>query len=113
MIDQDFTMVQGDTEVLSVAIVDDVGAILNLAGFTLRWAVRSGIGRTVVLAKATGGGITVATPATGVCVIALAPADTLTLTPGTYVHELEGTDSGGGVSTLLRGYLTLLGSIAP
>ncbi len=104
---QDIELWAGDTRTETVTVTNSAGSAQNLTGLTLRWVVRrhSRAG-TIVISKSTGSGITITNAAGGIFQIALSPADTKNL-EGEYYHEASGVDSGGNVSTLLIGTLTV------
>jgi hypothetical protein len=106
-----FTARAGDTTPVYVTILDETtGSVMNLLGVTARWAASPGIPRrfspTAVITKETGAGIEITNAAQGILRIDLDPADTQDLA-GDFYHELQITDSSGGVSTPLSGLLTI------
>lgn len=86
----------GEDKVLRIAVKDEAGAAVNIGGWTFAWEVRlSRYHPTIVLAKATGSGITQFGPAAdGVVDVAVDKADTLALRAGTYYHGLARTNAG-------------------
>lgn len=98
---------------LVVTALDAAGAALDLTGITLDFAVfASRRASTAIIEKATGDGITLASPQTGAtkgkAYIAIDEADTTDLDPGDFmVYELQSTDSEGPI-TLATGRFVLL-----
>jgi hypothetical protein len=105
---QNAQMVAGDSKTLAFSCLEADGSAANLAGCTLRWWVGrnpKARGTSVLLKKTTSSGISLASASR--VLVAIAPADTVSLPPGTYYHELEAIDTGGNVDTLARGSLTI------
>lgn len=109
---QNFEVYQGDSKVETVVIRDENAALLNLAGYTFNWVMFRMNTRENVLTKTLASGLSVPTPSNGECLITLDPADTVSLAPGKYNHELEMTSSGGDVSTVTTGIVSVLYSQA-
>lgn len=107
---QNFEITAGDTVPVIITIADDSGAAVNLTGASARWAAAPGTPRrfspTPVIAKETGAGIEITNAALGELRIDLDPADTQDLA-GDFYHELQVTDSSGGVTTPLSGLMTI------
>ncbi len=69
----------------------------DITGWALSWMLKASIhdaDASAVITKTTVNGITLSSPTTGVCVVTLSAADTLSLDPATYVHELKRTTPG-------------------
>ncbi|MEH7093925.1 hypothetical protein [Neobacillus vireti] len=100
-VNQNFTMYQGDSKNLIVA----VEGVTDLIGVTLKWGLRKREYDTTNLVlkenEITVSGTEIRIP--------LKPPDTETLL-GTYYHECELTDQQGNVSTLFTGIVTILRS---
>lgn len=108
---QDFSMHSGDNRDLQVTIKDAAGAVVNITGAALTWALSKGNGSdgprgTALVTKTVGSGITIVDGANGRADIVLVPADTEALA-GDYYHELQ-LVAGGSSSTVLYGTVTIL-----
>lgn len=84
----------GEDKTLQFTVVDSVGAAQNITGWALEWVLRRGEGLTALLTKTTGAGITLTTPASGICTVTIADTDTDDFEPGGYWHTLRRTDAG-------------------
>jgi len=106
-----FSMHQGDTKRLSVAVKDPAGVAISLvAAQSIKWWVaRKVTSTTRLLEKSdeTDEGITVTNAAGGLLTIEIDPDDTKTVS-GDYYHELEVIDSAGDIGTVLRGTMTIV-----
>jgi hypothetical protein len=98
VINQNFSMIAGDTKNLVITIPED------LTGCTVKWGLRQRQYSTEnFISKSTSDGISInGTEIT----IKLAPADTQAL-GGTYFHECEVTDQLNNVSTIFTGMCTI------
>ena len=120
-LNQNLSMVRGDTRTIRIRVTDKAGAPINLSGATARWWMGTSADRTkpVHVRKATGGqGLTIETEAEGgvtyyALVIVLAPADTAEVPPGTWFHEAEVTDASNNVGTVTQGSFTLRADLIP
>ena len=111
--EQNATIYAGDSVDLVIIVTDpETGDPKNLTAATVQWAMFKEHRGTVVLTKATGDGVTITDATEGELTIALEPEDTEELLPDIYAHECEVTDSGGNVSTVTTGYITLKASRA-
>ena len=108
-INQDFDIYQGDSKRVTFTVRDEAGSLLALTGYEATWVLYAGRDRsaTAVLSKVIGSGLAVPTPANGQVLLTLAPADTATLAPGKYSHELEIISGAGDVSTVTTGTATV------
>lgn len=105
---QDVDMIAGDTLNLNVTIYDGVtGANKSIANATIKWVLYDEATDTAALNKTLASGITITNGLLGQCTIALLPANTVSLAPGVYYHEVEVTDEAGNVSTVLTGHITI------
>lgn len=71
----------------------------DITGQALSWMLKRSVddpdSKAAIAAKTTaGGGISLTDPTNGECKVTIPAADTDTLLPGTYVHELKRTTSG-------------------
>ena len=111
--DQNATIYAGDDVDLQIAVTDAAtGNPKVLTGASVQWAMFRAYKGTVVLTKDTDGGITITDAAGGILTISIGAADTLDIRPDDYAHEVEVTDSGGNVSTVTTGHITLKASRA-
>lgn len=108
-INQDITMWQGDTKVITCTTYNATGGITNLTGGTIEYKLYE-TDYTVQVTKTTSSGIVITDAANGVFQVTLSPSDTLTLL-GTYLHEAELTDANSAVSTLFIGDVTIKKSV--
>lgn len=99
------------------SVVDGAGAPTSLTGTALTFMVKRSLNDAdslALLSKTVGSGITLASPQSGatlgVAYIALASADTASLSPGSYTYELEGEDA-VGVVTLVQDIFELLADV--
>ena len=103
------TINQGDTISLTVAVVSPAGAAVDLTGSTLTFVVkRNPSDTTAVLTKTSPTGITIAAGTGGTATVNIAPVDTEPGPTGVFVWEIEGTDSGGNITTLAGGSLLIV-----
>lgn len=109
---QNFEMFCGDTHELPVTVRDSSGALKDITGAAVAWALAKSVKCDPEFTKATGSGIALTDPSNGLFTVTLNPADTLNLCPGDYYHEAEVTDSSGRVVTVMTGRVRLLPSIA-
>lgn len=102
---QNFTVIQGDTKVLTIAVTDEAGSAKVLTGSTKRWKAFDNLG-VEKISKADGDITLVNVDGTDDGLrFTLAPSDTVNLAPGPYPHEAEVVDSGSNVSTVTKGTL--------
>jgi hypothetical protein len=99
------------TQVMTWKISD---AAVNLTGYTARLKARSTVGSrtipTMSLTSAVGGNITLGGVA-GTITISLSATETTALNPGKYTYDLELQSSGGVVTRLLKGNLTVVAEV--
>ncbi len=102
---QNFTVIQGDTKVMTIDVVDEAGSPKNLTGSTKRWKAFDKVG-VEKISKADGDITLVNVAGTNDGLrFTLTPSDTVNLAPGPYPHEAEVVDSGSNVSTVTKGTL--------
>lgn len=97
MIGQRVTLRAGDTRTLEISVQGVTAEDLVGATATWRMGILDPAGTDIVYVEKTG------TIAGAVVSIALEPADTAEVKPGTYSHECRITDAGGAVSTVTVG----------
>ena len=99
---QDFTMYQDTTRTIRVTVT---GTAPNSAT-AIKWCLAKDRLSEPVLTKTLAGGGVANTTATTLDVL-LVPADTASLAPGDYYHELRIIDSGGNQDVVMEGTLSL------
>lgn len=105
---QNYTIYAGDTVELSVSVTDSItGAAKNITGATIKWVLYNSRSSTATLTKTTASGITITDGVGGLYIITATPVETAAITPDIYYHESEITDSGGRVSTVFTGNITV------
>ena len=104
---QDFTMHQGDTKQITIAVVDESDVAKNLTGSTQRWRAYDQDQTTAVITKADGDITLVNVDGTNDGLrFTIAAADTAGLL-GLYAFEAEVVDTSSNVSTVARGTVTI------
>jgi hypothetical protein len=100
----DYSMYSGDSRIITISIRDDAGANVDV---TTAQSIRYGIFRgdgTLMFEKALLSGVTVAG---SVVTVTLLPADTASIAPALYLHELQITLAAGAVATVLQGKIEI------
>lgn len=106
------TAYQGDTVTLDFLLLADNGSPEDLDDLTLVWALADPDEIDVpILQKTVGSGITLTSPATGRCQVTISAGDLDT--PGTYIHEIEGTTGAGATYTYGQGLLIVKATVLP
>lgn len=100
---QNFEIRQGDQRNVVITVFDSTGALLDLTGASLSWVLITSEWGELLLSKAVGTGITIANQTTskGQVTVSLLPADTATLEPRAYTHQLRATTQSGGPPELV------------
>ena len=98
------TMTRGDTRTFTVTVTNDAGAPLDLTSASLDFTVCD------LFDKSLGDGIAVDTPATGVAVITVDPADTEDSGDRrrSYPYDLQVTLADGSIKTPLSGRFVVI-----
>lgn len=111
--DQTITMTRGDDLTVTIPVLDEDGANLDLSGGTARWWVGktvSSTGTNILIQKSTDAldGITI-TSASGLytLTITIDPEDTEGLKAGNWYHEAEVITSAGKIYTVTTGTFAL------
>lgn len=100
------SIVQGDHVTLNVTVLDSLGAVVDLTGYTL--AARVG---SITTENIGSGTVTVTDAANGELTIEYATAVTSLLMPNqNYHYQLRRTDS-GAEATLLKGQISVINSL--
>lgn len=109
-ITKDDGLYTGEDKTLTITVYQsDESTAQNITGWSLsyRWKRSlSDADSDAVLTKTTSSGITLTTPASGLCAVAIADTDTDSLQPQTYYHELKRTDA-GSETVLMTGTVVL------
>lgn len=107
------SMYSGDSVSIACTVTDSAtGAAVVLTGASMSWALATSPGATALVTKTSADGdITVGGAGSNVATVALEPADTATVAPGVYTHELQITDGSGNVYTVYQGSLYLRGDV--
>lgn len=101
---QNVSMFKGDNHTITVTVRDAAGAVKDLTGATVKWAMNNTPNGTPKLSKSTiTSGVAITDAPAGVCVVTIAQSDTISLAPNTYYHELEVTDAAGTKATVMTG----------
>lgn len=103
--DQNDSMYAGDNKTLEFAVVDALGAALNITGAAIEWVAWDG--DIVVLRKTVGSGITITSGSGGLFQVILTPTDTYTLTPKAYQHGANVSIEAGAFETVSTGTMTI------
>lgn len=103
---QNFEMYAGDTKDIVITVTNANGAVVNLSGASVRWALKKNVSASQNAYKTTSSGVTLTSPSAGVFTVRLSAGDTQGL-QGRYYHEAEVTDVLGNVSTVTTGYVTI------
>ena len=97
----------GNSLKLAITVKDPSGAVVDLSGASIRWALTETYDQTVLVRKSTAdGGIVITDAENGTFEINVDPQDTDDLS-GEYDHECEVTDSGGNVVTVTTGTIEI------
>lgn len=96
-------VVQGDDLTYTLTVNDADGNAVDLTGasaavFTVK---KNYSDDTAVIEKTLGAGVVITTPASGVVTVTLSDSDT-DIEDGTYMFELQVTDSSGNISTVRK-----------
>lgn len=110
---QNATVYAGDYLEIEVPVLDPSGGTISPAGMTARYKVGKNSASTeALISKDSGGGIVITTvDGTMFLTITLDPADTASLPPRSYYHEVEVTDIGGRPFTVMIGHLEVVGTL--
>lgn len=94
--DDDFFL--GEDKTLTFTIYQSDGVTpQDITGWALSWMLKqkgTDDDDDALVTKTTASGITLTTPASGVCTVSIADTDTEDLRSNTYRHELKRTDAG-------------------
>ena len=104
---QDFEVFQGDTKQITIPITDENKAAKTLTGSTQKWEAFDGATLKIQKTNADISLVSIAPDTDNAIRFTLTPGDTVALAAKEYDHEAEITDSGGNVSTVTRGKMTV------
>jgi len=109
---QTITMTRGDDLTVTIPVLDETGANLDLSGGSARWWVGKTVnstGANVLISKSTAAASMTITEDAGLYTlnIPFVPADTEELKAGDWYHEAEVITSGGSVYTVTTGTFAL------
>lgn len=92
---QNFEVFQGEDKQLIIAVVDENGVALTLAGYDVVWVMYNMTNGSIVIKKSSDilGEIALDTPSAGYITVTLESPDTENVVPKTYGHQLEGIDA--------------------
>lgn len=119
LIPQNFEIVSGNDKVITVPVLDENGAVVDLTGATIVWAVAiNEKSKRRVFEYTSPTNITILAPATdGVFRIDVQDTDTEPLSIGRirtdYYHEARVTSAAGSKTTVMIGTMTVLGNVIP
>lgn len=106
----DFTMYSGDTKVLEVTVRDPQGAVVDITGKAITWALSPTVNSSSnLIDKTVGDGLTIINGAAGRYNVLLNPIDTVDL-QGSYYHESL-LDDNGTISTIMAGKAQILATL--
>lgn len=103
------SMQQGDSLVVSIALVDDAGDAISLTGGTLRFGMAHSpnAAAELVSKSSPASGIVFDNEAGGLATLTVPPADTASLPSGRYYYELQFDDSASQKTTFQYGRLDI------
>lgn len=103
-----FTMYAGDSKTITIPVTNPSGVALDVTGAVFTYALKN-IDNGQVMTKA----VEVVDAVNGMVQVKLEPSDTEIDTEALiYKQELQMVDVVGDVSTVLRGYITIINDIA-
>lgn len=108
-IHQNFELRQGDERDVVITVYDQTGALLDLTGAALTWVLLTSEWGELLLSKTEGNGITLSNQVSnrGEITVRLLAADTATLEPRAYAHQLRATQPAGPPELVTDGEVTL------
>ncbi len=116
---QNFSLFKGNALTVEIIISDDANDPINLTGFTVNWSTsrlspRGCFSSTPVIEKCSGLGSLIITDAVnGLVEFTLLGADTESLSPGNYSHQIVIIDGSGNSTTVTTGIMVLDPSLTP
>lgn len=93
------TITKGDKREFTVTVVDGDGNALDLTAYTMTFTAKAKIAQTDINADISKDAV-IASPATGIGVFTLLPADTR-IDPGTYSFDVQISDSSTNIFTVI------------
>jgi hypothetical protein len=104
---QDFYIYVGDTRSLVITVQDNSGSPVNLTGATIKWVLVKDDQAVLFKDNQSNGGVSITNAANGQCTLSIQAKDTISLTPGAYIHEARMIDSSGNSSIIFTGNVTV------
>lgn len=99
---------KGKTWTVPFTIRDDTGALVNLTGYSIAWALSESFGAAALLSATTSDYLTL-NGALGTGSLSIPPSITVGIAVGNYVHEFELTEPSGGKPPFITGLWTVTG----
>lgn len=97
--------IKGDTLSLSINVVDNAGAAVDITGAIITFTAKSSANATTtVLSQSVSAHVN---PTAGISLITVSAAD-MNIASGSYVYDIQLRMASGSVSTIARGLLTIL-----
>lgn len=105
---RDYRVRRGSDLTLTGLIARDRnGTVIDLTGAAVKWRIGSRAKLSRLKTLDTSDGVTVTDATNGVYSLDLDGADSLSWTPGRISHEVEVTESGGAIHTVMFGFIDL------
>lgn len=101
-------MFRGDDEDFAFQVKDSAGTPIDTTGWSFKFTAKLNDSDTSnVIQKTTGSGITEVDAMTGQYTIAIAAADTVGVSAGTLVYDIEATTAAAKIKTVAKGALVI------
>ena len=94
------TITKGDKHEFSVAVTDNVGAVMDLSGMTMTFTAKDSITKLDAEADISATAV-IATPSSGIGAFTLLPADT-TIDVKDYFYDVQISDGANAVYTVIK-----------
>ena len=92
---QNFEVRTGEHKVLRFTVLNADGTAKDITGATVYWAATNPNGTSAAIEQVSGGSeVDLTDAATGIFLVNLVPADTVSMSPGSYRHSAQITLSG-------------------
>ena len=101
------SMYRGDSQTWNLSFVDSNSSAINITGYTVFFTIKNkntfynDSDDTTALVQKNVTSHTVAT--SGLSELTLSPNDTSSISPGTYIYDMQLKDATGNIITLIRG----------
>jgi hypothetical protein len=106
LLETNFAMHSGDSKDIVVSVLDESDQVVPITGASVVFILSKSEWSAALVTKATGSGIVITDGPGGVLTVSLDPADTEDLV-GTHYFEIELTDAGAKVSTIVVGRIDI------